>query len=89
MKARIQLCQDPEEDHEEAAEVADLAEAEASAEDVAVALAAEAADLVEDTTEVLAVIITDRISTGRIFTEAGTLAREAITVAAALVACSR
>lgn len=60
------LCQDPEEDHEEAAEAADLEAAEASAE-AAVDLAGEAladlADLITTDRAITAVGSSDRVIT--------------------------
>ena len=64
MKERIKLCRDPEEDQEVAAEAADLEVAEATEEASAADLAAAVADSAED------LIITDIIITDPVFTAA-------------------
>ena len=65
MKERIKLCRDPEEDQEEAAEAADLEVAEATEEASAADLAAAVADSAEDLiiTDIIIIIITDPVFT--------------------------
>ena len=83
MKERIKLCRDPEEDQEEAAEAADLEVAEATEEASAADLAAAVADSAEDLiiTDII-IIITDPVFTAASGDPDAIITAEAVALAA-------